>query len=167
MAEGKTMLGADDVRSRLEMQRKYSSISAGYPWEDIAIRAALSYQRKAFSRFTTFRGGACILARNPDRIGGYFPASHIEVSSKKEEHAEYRALQKALEEGFTTIDFVYIALPVFEMNTMMCLECRQAFWGYNPNLTIKVINPDGSVKATKVLSETITDYQQPVDETRA
>lgn len=122
-----------------------------------AIEASVLTREYSQCGISNQKIGASLIARNKEGISAIFSASNIELSTSINIHAEQLALLKAINEGFTFPEAVFVTSVSETCHVPMCLLCRGWYYYVNPDLDIYVVGLDKRIKMFRKLSDTVTD----------
>lgn len=134
--------------------------------DSVIINRAMCMQELAISK--TIKVG-CVIQGIRKRVsceGGaeyeYFGGCNIEINTSKVYHAEMIALVDCIMYRFYPIR-LFVTSVSKEEDTYLCGDCRQQLLEINKNCEIIVLNPDGSLKGSKLLWELLPKHKN-VDE---
>jgi cytidine deaminase len=125
------------------------------------IKDALMWKEKAYAPHSNIKVGAVAVAEDDEGNTHSFPTCNFEISKTIREHAEKQAIRTAWMMGMRKIKAIYVTSQTLEEDNYLCPECRAYIAKLkNPNIKIIVINPDGTIKGTKLFSELLPNWNE-------
>ncbi len=121
---------------------------------DKAVKAAIASLKHSQAGISGRRVGASVIASNGARTR-VFSGCNIELATSTCFHAERVALLKAISEGYTDIQSIFVTSLSKEQRAALCGYCRQDFMYANRNCMIYVLNPDATLKIKTRLVDTL------------